>query len=96
MVPSDRACAHPTLPGEALRVTFEWIFRKKHELCYNDVLEKQLTDILKRWISNVTTFEKVREHSTGEKIREKKYGGVGGSTGKTNTGKKVTKKGTRK
>jgi hypothetical protein len=25
------------------------------------VLEKQLTDILKRWISNVATFEKARE-----------------------------------
>ena len=54
LVPSDRACAHPTRPGEALRVTFEWIFRKEH------VLEKQLTDILKRWISNVATCGKVR------------------------------------
>ena len=31
------------------------------------VLEKQLTDILERWISNVATFEKVRENSTGKK-----------------------------
>ena len=30
-------CAHPTRPGEALRVTFEWIFRKEHGLCYNDM-----------------------------------------------------------
>jgi hypothetical protein len=36
------------------------------------VLEKQLTDILKRWISNVATFEKVRENSTGKKSKEKK------------------------
>jgi hypothetical protein len=44
-----------------------------------NVLEKQLTDILKRWISNVATFEKVRENSTGrkygEKIEEKKVRG---------------------
>ena len=44
------------------------------------VLEKQLTDILKHWISNVATFEKVRENSrekkksTVKKIRENKYG----------------------
>jgi hypothetical protein len=58
-------------------VTFAWIFRKEHELCNNDynVLEKQLTDILKRWISNVATFEKVRENSTGKRT-EKKYGKI--------------------
>jgi hypothetical protein len=66
------------------------------------VLEKQLTDILKRRISNVATFEKVRENgtgkkSTGKKIREKKYGknikeyGEKMYGGK-NTGKKVLKK----
>jgi len=43
------------------------------------VLEKQLADILKRWISNVATFEKVRKNSTekkstGIKIREKNTG----------------------
>ena len=82
LVPSDRACAYPNRPGEALRVTFEWIFRKEHELCYNDMYQKkQLTDILKRWISKVATFEKVRENSTGKKIRVKK-----------STGKKVRKK----
>jgi hypothetical protein len=43
------------------------------------VLEKQLTDILKRWISNVATLEIVR----GKKIRER-----GGNTGKK-YGKKV-------
>jgi hypothetical protein len=37
LVHHDRACAHPTLPWEALRVTFEWIFRNEHELCYNDM-----------------------------------------------------------
>jgi hypothetical protein len=42
--------------------------------------KKQLTDILKRWISNVANFEKVRENSTGKKVRGKKYGGI--STGK--------------
>ena len=43
-------------------------------------LEKQLTDILKRWISNIATFGKVRENSTG-----KKYGGKirGKSKGKS-------------
>jgi hypothetical protein len=45
-------------------VTFEWIF-----------CNEQLTDILKRWISNVATFEKVREqNSTGETNTGKKYG----------------------
>jgi hypothetical protein len=34
LIPSDRAYAHATRPGEALRVTFEWIFCKEHELCY--------------------------------------------------------------
>ena len=42
--------------------------------------KKQLTDIIKRWISNVANFEKVRENSTGKKVRGKKYGGI--STGK--------------
>ena len=41
-------------------------------------LEKQLTDILKRWISNIATFGKVRENSTGKKygkkVRGEKYG----------------------
>jgi hypothetical protein len=36
-------------------------------------LEKQLTDILKRWISNIATFGKVRENSTG-KSTGGKYG----------------------
>ena len=41
------------------------------------MLEKQLTDIVKCWISNVATVEKVPENSTeikstGKKIREKK------------------------
>jgi hypothetical protein len=35
MVPSDRTYAHPTRPGEALRMTYEWLFRKEHELWYN-------------------------------------------------------------
>ena len=48
------------------------------------VLEKQLTDILKRCISNVATFEKVRENSTGKNSTGEK------STGKKNTGKKST------
>jgi hypothetical protein len=52
---------------------------------YRYVLEKQLTDILKRSISNVATFEKVCENSTGKKVRGKKYG-------KKTTGKKSTKK----
>ena len=34
------------------------------------VLEKQLIDHLKRWISNVATFEKVREKNTGEKNKQ--------------------------
>ena len=50
---------HPARSGEGLRVTFDWILRH--------VLEKQLTNILKRWISNIATFEKVRENSTGKK-----------------------------
>jgi hypothetical protein len=58
------------------------------------VLEQQLTDILKRWISNVASFEKVRgkkyrEKSTGKKIREKKVREK--STGQKNTGKKKGK-----
>jgi hypothetical protein len=32
LVPSDRASADPTRLGEALLVTFEWLFRKEHEL----------------------------------------------------------------
>jgi hypothetical protein len=45
---------------EDLTIAHAW--PEEHELCNNDynVLEKQLTDILKRWISNVATFEKVR------------------------------------
>jgi hypothetical protein len=44
------------------------------------VLEKQLTDILKRWISNLATFEKVREQNStggkkyGIKVRDKSTG----------------------
>jgi hypothetical protein len=37
-------------------------------------LEKQLTDILKRWISNIATFGKVRENSTGKKYGKKVRG----------------------
>ena len=55
------------------------------------VLEQQLTDILKRWISNVASFEKVRG-----KVREYNYGKKvqGKNTGKKvrereSTGKKV-------
>jgi hypothetical protein len=55
---------HPARSGEGLRVTFDWILRH--------VLEKQFTNILKRWISNIATFEKVRENSTGKKIVRKK------------------------
>ena len=60
---------------------------------------RKTTDILKRWISNVATFEKLRENSTGEKVREKKVRVK--STGKRNTGKKYgeivrKKKSTRK
>ena len=71
-------------------MTFEWIF-----------CNEQLTDILKRWISNVATFEKVREqNSTGEtntgkkygkRVRKKEYGKIvreKNSTGEYSTGKK--------
>ena len=53
------------------------------------VLEKQLTDILKRWISNVTTFEKVRENNTRKKNTGKKYENK--NTGINYTGKKYGK-----
>ena len=49
--------------------------------------KKQLTDILKRWISNVATFEKVRENNTEKNSMGEK------STGeKTSKGKKYAKK----
>ena len=44
--------------------------------------KKQLTDILKRWISNVATFEKVRENNTEKNSMGEK------STGGKNAGKK--------
>jgi hypothetical protein len=69
------------------------------------VLEKQLTDILKRSISNVATFEKVRENSTGKKyykkIREKstktEYGKIiRGKKYEKNRETKITEKSTGK
>ena len=46
-VPHECACAHPTLPGEALRVTFEWIFR----ICIRkstDILNVKRGDVWKK------------------------------------------------
>ena len=55
--------------------------------CVITTCTRKTTDILKRSISNVATFEKVRENSTGKNVRGKKYGNK--ITGKKSTWKKI-------
>ena len=54
--------------------------------------KKQLTDILKRWISNVATFEKVRENNTEKNSMGEKSTGGKKCGKKTSKGKKYAKK----